>query len=197
MNHEKLPHQSGGEGAFVTVARVARTQGRVGEVAAALLTDFPERFAVRRRLFALGAKGTRRELLLEDHWFHKGQVVLKFAGVDSISQAEELIGCEIQVPESERAELEADTFYVSDLTGCTVDDSGREIGKIEDIQFGSGEAPLLVVRGAKEYLVPFASEYLVELDLKARRISMKLPPGMLELDAPLSQEEKQRQKQKD
>lgn len=197
MNHEKLPHQSGGEGAFVTIARVARTQGRLGEVAAALLTDFPERFAVRKRLLALGAKGTRRELLLEDHWFHKGQVVLKFAGVDSISQAEELIGCEIQVPESERAELEADTFYVSDLTGCTVDDSGREIGKIEDVQFGSGEAPLLVVRGAKEYLVPFASEYLVELDLKGRRISMKLPPGMLELDAPLSQEEKQRQKQKD
>ena len=79
---------------FITIARVTKTQGRVGEVAAALLTDFPERFATRKRLFAMSeGNKPRRELQVENHWFHKGQVVLKFAGVDSISQAEELIGC--------------------------------------------------------------------------------------------------------
>lgn len=189
---------------FVTIAKVIKTQGRIGEVAAALLTDFPERFETRRRLFALSEpragktqQVTRRELQLEDHWFHKEQVVLKFKGVDSISQAEELIGCEIQVPLEERAALEKDEIFISDLTGCAVFDNGREIGKISDVQFGSGEAPLLVIQGKKEFLVPFAAEYLVKLDAEGRRLEMKLPEGMLELDAPLSREEKERQKPQD
>lgn len=183
---------------FVTIARVNKTQGRIGEVAAALFTDFPERFATRKRLFALSGNGnTRRELQLENHWFHKGQVVLKFAGVDSISQAEELIGCEIQVPLSERAVLEADSIYLSDLKGCAVFDSGREIGRIEDVQFGSGEAPLLVVKGEKEFLVPFAAEFVEKLSLPEKRLEMKLPAGLLEVDAPLSREEKDEQRHKE
>ena len=210
---------SAGEDTFVTIARVAKTQGRKGEVAAILLTAFPERFATRKRLFALwetgarqvvGKAGTaeqaqrrepqlpvqRRELQLEAHWFHKGMVVLKFAGVDSISDAEMLIGCEIQIPIGERAELAGDEFYVSDLAGCTVTDSAREIGRVKDVRFGSGEAPLLVVEGEKELLIPFAAAYIEKIDLEHKQVSMKLPEGMLELDAPLRRPEKQGQQKK-
>jgi 16S rRNA processing protein RimM len=192
------------EAEFVTIARVAKTQGRHGEVAATLLTDFPELFETRRKLFALGdskkqgggAQPNRRKLDLDEHWFHKGMVVLKFAGVDSISDAETLVGSEIQIPRSERAALGSDEFYVSDLIGCTVTDSGREIGRIKDVQFGSGEAPLLVIEGNKEYLVPFATAYIEKIALEQKRLEMKLPEGLLELDAPLNQEEKQRQHEK-
>ena len=198
------------EAEFVTIARVAKTQGRRGEVAATLLTDFPELFETRRKLFALGESGkgnqggavqpNRRKLDLDEHWFHKGMVVLKFAGVDSISDAETLVGSEIQIPRSERAALGSDEFYVSDLIGCTVTDSGREIGRVvgrvRDVQFGSGEAPLLVIEGEKEYLVPFAAAYIEKIALEQKRLEMKLPEGMLELDAPLNQEEKQRQHEK-
>lgn len=203
--------QEGGQTEFVTVARVVKTQGRIGEVAATLLTDFPERFATRKKLFALSeakSKGAgsavvvqRRELQLEEHWFHKGMVVFKFAGVDSITDAETLIGSEIQIPRSERAELTDGEIYVSDLVGCTVTDAGREIGQVRDVQFSGGEAPLLVVRGKavqgeKEYLVPFASAYLESVDIERKRLNMKLPEGMLELDAPLTAEEKDRQHKK-
>ncbi|MGH9638192.1 MAG: ribosome maturation factor RimM, partial [Candidatus Angelobacter sp.] len=127
------------EAEFVTIARVAKTQGRHGEVAATLLTDFPELFETRRKLFVLSDNGkqsgtaepNRRHLDLDEHWFHKGMVVLKFAGVDSISDAEMLVGSEIQIPRSERAALGSNEFYVSDLAGCTVTDSGREIGRIK------------------------------------------------------------------
>src|SRR5690348_12623425 len=179
---------------FITIAKVSKTQGRLGEVAAALLTNFPERFAERKRLFALQPSGDRRELELKDHWFHKGQVVLKFADVDSIGQAEELIGSEIQIPLEERTALNDDSIYVSDLIGCTVSDSGREIGTVTDVQFGSGEAPLLVIRGEKEFLVPFAGEYLKEVAPDRKQLRMSLPEGMLELDAPLRQREKSRRK---
>jgi 16S rRNA processing protein RimM len=104
---------SGSEGEFVTVAKVIKTQGRIGEVAAVLLTDFPERFSQPGTYFSFDKENRRREVQLDDHWFHKGQVILKFAGTDSISQAEELIGCEIQVPLEQRAVLEEGSIYLS------------------------------------------------------------------------------------
>src|SRR5260370_690524 len=192
MSEHHPPRKEPGQGEFVTLAKVTKTQGRKGEVAAALLTDFPERFRTRKRLLALEGEargGRRRELELEDYWLHKGGVVLKFAGVDSISQAETLVGCEIQIPRAERAELPQGSVYVADLIGCTVSDGGREIGRIEDVQFGAGEAPLLVVKGAKGYLIPFAAEYLEQVDVELKRVAMKLPSGLLEVDAALSRQE--------
>ena len=143
----------------------------------------------------LRADGSRRELKLEEHWFHKGHVVLKFAGVDSISDAEGLAGLELQIPAEERAELEAGAAYVSDLVGCEVVNRGSVVGSVTDVQFGAGEAPLLVVkRGEQEFLVPYAEAFLRNADLQARRIEFELPEGLLEAQSPLSDEEKQRQK---
>ena len=158
-----------------------RTQGRRGEVAAELHTVSPQRFSVGLRVFALDQLN-RRELVVEDSWPHKGLVVLKLRGVDSISQAEALVGCEIQVLRQERLPLPAGEVYVSDLVGCAVFDGGIEVATVVDVQFGSGDAPLLQVRaGIKEHLLPFAEAYLVKVDIEGKRIEMQLPEGMLEL----------------
>jgi 16S rRNA processing protein RimM len=182
-------------GDFITLARLRKTQGRYGEVAVELHSDVPDRFRVGLRLFALAPDNTRRELQIEELWPHKGLLVLKFAGIDSMSDAETLIGCELQVPRSERARLESGWNYVSDLIGCVVSDAGQEIGKIEDIQFGTGEAPLLIVaEGSKRYEIPYAEAYLKSVDLEHKQIQMQLPEGMLELNGPLTDEEKQQQR---
>ena len=172
-------------------------QGRRGEVAAELHTSFPERFAERTELSGLAKDGSRRELALEEHWFHKGMVILKFAGVESISDAERLAGMELQIPAEQRAELEAGEAYVSDLVGCEVVNRGAVVGTVADVQFGAGEAPLLVVRtktGEQEFLVPYAEAFLKNVDLPARRIEFELPEGLLEVQSSLTEEEKQRQK---
>lgn len=149
------------------------------------------------RLWALEEEGSRRELKIEELWPHKGALVLKFAGVDSISDAEALVGCELQVPGEQRAQLESGWTYISDLVGCTVFDGDREIGKLEDVQFGAGEAPLLVVKaGSKEFEIPFAEAYLKRVSVEDKRIEMQLPEGMLEVNAPLTPEEKEQQKKK-
>jgi 16S rRNA processing protein RimM len=173
---------------------VRKTQGRHGEVAVELHTDVPDRFRVGLKLFALAQDNSRRELRVEELWPHKALLVLKFAGVDSISDAEALIGCELQVPRSDRAQLESGWNYVSDLVGCVVFDSGREIGRIEDVQFGAGEAPLLIVVGGDgRHEIPYAEAYLKSVDLERKQIQMQLPEGMLELNAPLTAEEKEQQ----
>jgi 16S rRNA processing protein RimM len=179
---------------FVTLARVRKTQGRHGEVAVDVHSDAPNRFVVGLKFSALAKDGTRRELQIEELWPHKGMLVLKFVGVDSMNDAETLLGCELQVPRSQRAQLESGWNYVSDLAGCIVFDGDREIGKVEDVQFGAGEAPLLIVKQGKEtHEIPYAEAYLQSVDLEHKQIRMQLPEGMLELNAPLTAEEKQQQ----
>lgn len=175
---------------------MVKTQGRRGEVAGEIYSDIPERFAAGMKLLALPREPNRprRELEVEELWPHKGLLVLKFAGVDSISEAETLVGCELQVPRSQRSELQAGWNYVSDLVGCAVLDHGREIGPIEDVQFGAGEAPLLIVREAARLVeIPFAEAYLDSVDMERRQVRMNLPEGLLEVNAPLTTEEKREQ----
>jgi 16S rRNA processing protein RimM len=183
-------------GEFITLARVVKTQGRHGEVGAEVHSDVPERFSPGMKLLALPkSEDSRRELEVEDLWPHKGLLVLKFRGVDSMSDAELLVGSELQVPGAQRAHLEPGWNYVSDLIGCTVLDRAREIGRIEDVQFGAGEAPLLIIANSvgKRFEVPFAEAYLESVDMGRRQLRMNLPEGMLEVNAPVTKEEKQEQ----
>ncbi len=101
----------------------------------------------------------------------------------------------MQVPGEQRAQLEPGWTYVSDLIGCVVFDGEREIGRVQDVEFGAGEAPLLVVKaGAKQFEIPYANAFLQGVDLPQRQIRMRLPEGMLEVNAPLTEEEKQSQR---
>jgi 16S rRNA processing protein RimM len=184
---------------WITLARVIKTQGRRGEVAIELHTDVPNRFQRGMRMWALAKSGSRRELTVEDLWPHKGHLVLKFEGVETISDAELLMGAELQLPLAERAELEPGWTYLNDLIGCLVFDCGREIGKVADVVFGAGEAPLLVVRddvrdnaSKVPYEIPFAEAYLEKVDVGRKQIKMRLPEGLLDVNAPLTQEEKKR-----
>jgi len=181
---------------FITLARVVKTQGRHGEVAVEVHSDVPDRFTESMKLQALDRSEARRELQVENLWPHKGLLVLKFRGIDSISDAEALIGSELQVARVERAALERGWTYVSDLAGCTVVDNGQELGTIEDVQFGAGEAPLLIVAGktGKRFDVPFAEAYLEAVDTTRKQVRMKLPEGLLDINAPMTAEEKQQQK---
>jgi 16S rRNA processing protein RimM len=186
-------------GEWVTLAVVVKTQGRRGEVAVEVHSDVPDRFRQEMRLWALARDasvkdGLRREVVVEDLWPHKEWLVLKFEGIETISDAEALVGAELQVPSGERAELGPGWTYLSDLIGCVVLDGEREIGKIEDVQFGAGEAPLLVVGSGSKlpYEIPFAEAYLVKLDLERRQVRMKLPEGLLEVNAPVAKEEKEK-----
>jgi 16S rRNA processing protein RimM len=186
---------SDASGEWITLAVVIKTQGRRGEVAVELHTGVPDRFRQDMRLWALAKNGQRREVSVEDLWPHKSFLVLKFQGIETISDAEPLIGAELQLPRSERAELEPGWTYLSDLIGCTVFDGQREIGQIEDVQFGAGEAPLLVVRGKEQraklpYEIPFAEAFLEKLDLEHKQVRMRLPEGLLEVNEPIVKEEK-------
>jgi 16S rRNA processing protein RimM len=182
--------------AWVWLARIRKVQGRKGEVLAEILTDFPEKFAERKRVWLLSGAGTdaeaAREAILENSWMHKGghdgHVVLHFAGIHSINDAERLRGLVVAIPRSERAPLGKDEVYVGDLIGCLLVDiasgSPSPVGVIEDVDRDAGPVALLVVKSdasVEEILVPFAKAYLRQIDLEGRRVDMALPEGLVDV----------------
>ncbi len=193
-------------GQWTWLARIRRPQGRKGEVFAEILTDFPEKFAERRRLCLLPEREAEtgsappavtnpapapREVGLSAFWLHKGGVVLHFDGIGSISDAESLTGMIVAIPHAERVALAEDEVYISDLVGCALADvtgpAPRIVGEIVAVDPSCGPVPLLILRApAGEILIPFAKSYLRKIDIQAGRVEMALPEGLIDLNAPNS-----------
>ena len=162
-----------GEPGWVAVAVLGKTRGNRGEVTAFALSGKPERYQALREVYVFreGAPGERLEV--EFTWFHQGGLVFKFRGVDSISEAERLVG--------ERTPLEPGEFFQSELVGCEVIDrrTGESLGRVEGWE-DSGGAGLLAVEGG--LLIPFARSICVEIEPAARRIVVELPEGLKDLN---------------
>ena len=172
---------------LVAIAKTVRTRGLRGELVAEVLTDFPERFDETETVFAVEPSGEREELKLENHWFQKDRVILKFAGRDSIEAAQSLVNCEICVPESETVELEDDEFFDWQLIDCLVETvEGERIGAVKEVMRTGGTEILVVDSGGeredggKDYLIPFAETICVEVDVENKLIRIDAPEGLLE-----------------
>jgi 16S rRNA processing protein RimM len=173
------------------------------------LTDFPERFSSHPQVWlapagfadqtAAGSSTSAQaeEVQVVSHWLpvgrNAGRIVLHFAGVESIEQAERLAEKEVVVPLTERLPLADDAAYISDLVGCTVYDIDRTIGIVGSVEFPAtpdglrrleDAAPLLSVLtpGGDEILIPFANAYLLHLDVASKSIRMALPEGLAEIN---------------
>jgi 16S rRNA processing protein RimM len=171
----------------VTLARILRSRGRIGEVAAEIFTDFPERLTTLREVFLSDGKNPPRRIAVRRCRLHKRQALFHFEGVDSISAAEVLAGLEIQVPLSARVTLPAGQYFFSDLMGCAVWEQGAAaaLGVVRDVQpvgANTPGTPLLVVDTPRgELLIPFAAEICTCIDPAARRIDVSLPDGLRDL----------------
>lgn len=167
---------------LISIARIARPQGIRGEVIADILTDFPARFADLDEVILLRDGKVFGMLNLEQYRFHKGRVLLKFAGYDDPDKADELRGTSLVIHRDELVELEEDEYFLFDLEGCeVVTIEGQALGtvaKVEDF----GAAPLLVVRNqAKEFLIPLTREICPDVDTDNKKIVVNPPIGLLDL----------------
>ena len=185
------------------VARVLRPRGNKGEVAVELLTDFPERLSTLKEIFLgrvfgegfTGAFGAAEPAAIgvKSCWLsqnHRGQGVIHFAGVESISAAEKFRGLDVLLPFEQRVSLPAGQYFVADLIGCVVFemDAGAElVGTVRDVQLpgeGMRGTPVLEVEtGRGELLIPLAEDICRRIDVGARRIEVVLPEGLRELNS--------------
>ncbi|MEO6727224.1 MAG: ribosome maturation factor RimM [Blastocatellia bacterium] len=167
---------------WITIARIARPQGIRGEVIADLLTDFPERFADLEIARVEKSNGDLLNIQLESHRPHKGRILLKFAGYDTMNAAEGLRGARVVITKDQLVKLPEDSYYEFDLVGCdVVTISGGLVGCITGVRH-FGAAPLLAVgNGEREHLIPLVSSICLEVDIANKRVVIDPPEGLLEL----------------
>jgi len=193
---------------WVLVARILKARGNKGEVAAELLTDFPERLTRLREVFVGHTEGQTepRRMALKSCWLsqnHRGQAVFHFEGIESISEAEKFRGLEVLLPFEQRVTLPAGQYFVADLIGCSVFENPSAppivasspcslaeapslLGTVSDVQFPGEEfsgTPLLEVETSRgEILIPLAVDICTKIDTAARRIDVLLPEGLRDLN---------------
>ncbi len=175
----------------VTVARVLRPHGVRGEVAAEILTDFPDRLTRLKSAELWNEKtGATKRVAIRKCWLSHsrgGQAILHFEDSSSVSDAKKLVGLDVQIPLTERVALPAGSYYVTDLIGCEVyEKKGSKVGIVRDVQFtgeGAARNPILAVKSARgELLIPLAQEICERVDINARRIEVVLPEGLHDLN---------------
>lgn len=203
MNDPQEPNRR-----WVLVARILRPRGNKGEVVAELLTDFPARFSTLKQIYLRKGNGEARPAALQHFWVdrnHPGMGVFHFAGCTTISEAETLRGYDVLLPVEGRVELPAGQYFVTDLIGCTVfelpgesaklssppcsiEEAPRVLGSVRDVFFtGEGVAgtPLLQVETPRgELLVPLAEDICARIDVAGRRIDVRLPEGLSDVNSP-------------
>jgi len=113
-----------------------------------------------------------RDIALEDFEVHSKGPVAKLQGVDDRDAADALRGAQVAVTREDLGEAEEGTLYWVDLVGLeVVDESGERLGEVEGL-FETGETSVLVVKGAKERLIPFVPQYVKSVDREAGRITV-------------------------
>ena len=191
---------------LVTVARILRARGNKGEVAAELLTDFPDRLKAMPEVFLAAGSSTPRRVALRSFWVdrnHPGQCVFHFDGSNSIDDAEKFRGLHVSIPWEQRAVLPSGSYFVTDLIGCSVFEltsassavasspcSAPQVpsllGQVRDVYFpGEGQpgTPLLALDTPHgELLVPLAQDICKSVSVAARRIEVQLPEGLRDLN---------------
>ncbi len=173
----------------LTLAIVLCPHGRRGEVAAEILTDFPERLTKLKNVWLWdGSAAEPHKAEVRRCWLSPGrggQAIFHFAGVESIDDAEKLRGLHVQVPMEQRTKLAEGSYYISELTGCEVWEAGTsadgKLGVVRGVQM-AGTPVLEVDTPQGEVLIPMATEICTRIDLAARRIEVVMPEGLRDLN---------------
>jgi 16S rRNA processing protein RimM len=101
--------------------------------------------------------------------------ILRVAGHDSRTAAEELRGKDLLVARSDAPELGADEWWAEDLVGCSVHDGARAVGTVRRlVELPSCEMLEVERAGGGELLVPLVTDAVREVDLDRRSIDVDL-----------------------
>jgi 16S rRNA processing protein RimM len=172
-----------GAGPLIAVGRIVRAQGRRGEVRVEPLTDAPERLRELRECWLVPPAAGERHAV-EAVWFQGRVPVVKLAGSATLTDAQALVGRLVTIPRAAVRRLPPDRYYAFDLVGCAVETpEGASLGTIAEVAAGPEHDYWTVQQGGRTWLLPAVVAIVERVDLPARRVLVRPPEGLVELDA--------------
>lgn len=168
---------------LITIGKITNKQGNKGEVRVIPLTDFPERYINLLQVYLeKGEQLTTREI--ENVWFHRQYVIIKFTGINNIGEALTLKNSLIKIPETELIPLKKNEYYIYQILGFKViTTKGKLLGRLQDV-ISTGGTDIFVVGDTEDpekFMVPAASEFVTDINFDRKTIRVKPLPGLLDL----------------
>lgn len=164
---------------YIGIGQIVKAVALEGEVEIKVHTDFPDRFAAGAELLPTPPLPEARKLCIDKVRWHSGRLVVKFGGVEDRSQAENLVGRWLEIPVEETAALPSDSFWVHEIVGLrAVTEDGLELGEVVDVIRTGANDVYVVARAEGETLVPATKEAVLDIDIEAGRMTVRLLPGM-------------------
>lgn len=161
------------------VGKVLKPQGVKGEVKAEVITSFPEHFNALKGLYI--KKQNYEPLEIESRRVSANFVFLKFRGIESRKDAENLRNDYLYIPEESLYSLKEDEFYTHQLVGLRVySEENDYIGEILEVE-SYPASDILIVRGSneEEHLIPVVKDIIREIDVKSQKVIIHLIEGLL------------------
>lgn len=161
------------------IGKIVNTQGIKGDVRCISFSDDIKRFSLLKQVYATNGK-SNLILDIESVRYHKQFVVIKFKGVETMTDAENLKNYTLKIDEENALPLEEDEYYIRDLYGLEVfEEDGRLLGVLEDIIFtAANDVYVIKNNGEKDFLLPAIKQCILNVDIKEKKMIVKLLKGM-------------------
>lgn len=163
---------------YIQVGKIINTHGIKGEVKVLPLTDDMKRF---EELSTVYIEDAEKEFKIENVWYKKNFVILKFKNFDNINDVLNLKNKFILIHEDDAIQLEEDTYFIFQLIGIKVYTvEGIKLGEVTDVLQPGANDVYVVKEGRKEYLIPAIKNVIKEVDIENKKMIIDPIEGLIE-----------------
>ena len=165
---------------FIAIGKVVSTQGNKGEVNIFPLTDLANRF-INLTTVLLRNNTSQTTLNIEKIKIKGNTVVLKFKDIENIKEAKMIVGSFLEVERKNAVKLPKDTYFIFEIIGLEVyAENNIFLGKVENvISTGSNDVYIVKDKNKKELFIPAIHEVVKNVNLKKKRINIKMVDGLI------------------
>ena len=157
---------------YIAVGILGKTRGVQGELWVTLLTDFPGRFADLEEIF-IEDRGQWEKRRIQSARIIAERPVLKLEGVDSKEDAARLTNRKLAVPADQVVPLPEDTYYIFQLIGLRVFESGghEPIGEVVDVlQYPANDSYVIQLNDGSQKQLPAVEGFVRQVDLENKKM---------------------------
>lgn len=170
----------------IAVGIIRKAHGVRGEASVEPWTDSADRFDDLAAVTLVSPdERETRDVTIETTRVHAGRALVKFSGIDTPEDVQQLQSWTIEIPEAQARPLDEDEYFLHDLIGLTLfDATGANRGVVTDVLEGGGGLLLVVTKGdGRKFELPFAAALCTAIDIASKRMTVEIPEGLDDLDA--------------
>ncbi len=167
---------------LISIGRIVGTHGYKGTVKVEMLTDFPERFDNLKEIKLSQGKNVR-DMAVESCGQYKGLLLMKIKGIETKEEAQTYRNALLCVEEKDLFPLPEGHYYHFQLVGLAVHDMEKGyLGVLKEVlETGANDVYVVKSESYGEILIPAIKQVIMQTDLEAQTMQVKLLDGLLDL----------------